>query len=148
MRRNVLAYKAPPYNEGYDLICIHPNPQHSGEQVRVQVKSRYQTDCDRSVPVKGKSLGAFDYLVIVFLNNGFYYRKKPVLERKRGPEFFTLPADVIRENHTTSASGWPKVKTRNPDLEAYRDERGFELIARDLGIPYPGDDATMPISID
>lgn len=48
MRRNVLAYKAPPNNEGYDLICIHPNPKESTKPVRVQVKSRYQTDCDRS----------------------------------------------------------------------------------------------------
>jgi hypothetical protein len=24
MRRNILVYKAPPNNEGYDLICIHP----------------------------------------------------------------------------------------------------------------------------
>ena len=28
MRRNTLAYKAPPNNEGYDLICIHPDPRH------------------------------------------------------------------------------------------------------------------------
>ena len=28
MRRNILAYKAPPNNEGYDLICIHPDPRH------------------------------------------------------------------------------------------------------------------------
>ena len=28
MRRNVLAYKAPPINEGYDLICFHPDPRH------------------------------------------------------------------------------------------------------------------------
>ena len=52
MRRNILAYKAPPNNEGYDLICIHPNPRHKPQgdeaaQVRVQVKSRYATDCDR-----------------------------------------------------------------------------------------------------
>lgn len=26
MRRDILTYKAPPQNEGYDLICIHPNP--------------------------------------------------------------------------------------------------------------------------
>ena len=26
MRRNILAYKAPQNNEGYDLICIHPDP--------------------------------------------------------------------------------------------------------------------------
>ena len=28
MRRNVLTYKAPQNHEGYDLICIHPNPRH------------------------------------------------------------------------------------------------------------------------
>jgi len=30
MRRNILTYKAPPSNEGYDLICIHPDPRHKG----------------------------------------------------------------------------------------------------------------------
>jgi hypothetical protein len=44
MRRNILAYKAPPNNEGYDLICIRPDPRKTKKQVRVQVKSRYQTD--------------------------------------------------------------------------------------------------------
>jgi hypothetical protein len=24
MRRNILTYNAPPGNEGYDLVCIHP----------------------------------------------------------------------------------------------------------------------------
>jgi hypothetical protein len=42
--RDILAYKAPPNNEGYDLICIHPDPRQTVEPVRVQVKSRYQTD--------------------------------------------------------------------------------------------------------
>ena len=78
MRRNILAYKAPPNNEWYDLICIHPDPRHvlkDGEiaQVRVQVKSRYATDCDRGFPVKEKSFGAFDFLVVVFLNIGKFY---------------------------------------------------------------------------
>ena len=27
MKRNILTYKAPPMNEGYDLICIHPDPK-------------------------------------------------------------------------------------------------------------------------
>ena len=71
MRRNILAYKAPPGNEGYDLICIHPDPRHrpaAGElpQVRVQVKSRYATDCDRGFPVKQESLDAFDFLIVAF----------------------------------------------------------------------------------
>jgi hypothetical protein len=30
MRRNILTYKAPPGNEGYDLICLHPDPRHGG----------------------------------------------------------------------------------------------------------------------
>ena len=138
MRRNVLAYKAPPNNEGYDLICIHPDPKQSGEQIRVQVKSRYQTYSDRAFPVKEKTFDAFDYLAIAFLNNGFYYRKKPILDGRREPEFYTLPAEVIRQNHMKTASGWQKVHTRNLDLGEFRDERGFELIAKDLGIPYPG----------
>ena len=40
MRRNVLAYKAPQNNEGYDLICIHPDPRHRlgpGEAAQVRV---------------------------------------------------------------------------------------------------------------
>src|SRR4051794_347059 len=75
MRRNFLAYKAPPNNEGYDLICIHPNPKESTNAVRVQVKSRYQTDCDRAFPVMDKTFGSFDYLVIAFLNIGYFYRR-------------------------------------------------------------------------
>jgi hypothetical protein len=41
MRRNILAYKAPPNNQGYDLICIHPDPKRSARAIRIQVKSRY-----------------------------------------------------------------------------------------------------------
>jgi hypothetical protein len=80
MRRNILTYKAPPNNEGYDLICIYPDPRHTpsnGElaQVRVQVKSRYATDGDRGFAVKATSFGAFDFLIVVFLNIGKFYGK-------------------------------------------------------------------------
>src|SRR5438874_8447435 len=64
MRRSILAYKAPPNNEGYDIICIHPDPRRSGRQIRVQIKSRLATDCDRGFPVKAASIDAFDYLVV------------------------------------------------------------------------------------
>src|SRR5436189_5081805 len=71
MRRNILTYKAPPNNEGYDLICIHPNPRHkpaNGElaQALVQVKSRYASDCDRGFPLKENSLNAFNFLIVAF----------------------------------------------------------------------------------
>ena len=54
-RRNVLTYKAPPGNEGYDLVCIQPDPRHvqprrQVAQVRVQVKSRHATDCGPASP--------------------------------------------------------------------------------------------------
>ena len=138
MRRNILAYKAPPNNEGYDLICIHPDPRKSAEQIRVQVKSRYQTDSDRAFPVKEKSFEAFDYLVIVFLNNGYYYRKRPIREGICSPEFYTLPVEFIRDNHKKSTSGWERVLTKGKDMEQYKNETGFEIIASDLEILYPG----------
>jgi hypothetical protein len=137
MRRNILAYKAPPNNEGYDLVCIHPNPRRVRRQIRVQVKSRYQTDCDRAFPVKEKTFGAFDYLIIVFLNIGFFYSREPVREGYAEPEFFTLPRSWVRRHHHIAASGWQKVHTKGEELEAFRGEKGFELIAKALGIRYP-----------
>src|SRR3954454_21389974 len=77
MRRNILAYKAPPNNEGYDLICIHPDPRKVTRQIRVQVKSRYATDSDRGFPVKERTFEAFDFLIVAFLNIGNYFGKNP-----------------------------------------------------------------------
>ena len=110
MRRNILAYKAPPNNEGYDLICIHPDPRHipqPGElaQVRVQVKSRYATDCDRGFPVKEVSLDAFDFLIVVFLNIGKFFGKNDGSSGEREPEFYTFPREFIKEHHDATSSG-------------------------------------------
>ena len=137
MRRNILAYKAPPNNEGYDLICIHPDPRIDMKAGRVQGKSRYQTDCDRGFPVKKKTFSSFDYLIVAFLNIGYFYRKADVKTGMREPEFYTLPRAFVEAHHKIVASGFDKVLTKGLDLSAYLNERGFELIATDLGIPYP-----------
>ena len=138
MRRNILAYKAPPNNEGYDLICIHPDPRKSSRQVRVQVKSRYQTDCDRGFPVKEKSFAAFDFLVVAFLNIGFFYKKgRAVIEGRRDPEFYTFPVEWIRSHHNKGGSGWEKVLTKGLSIDEFKNEPGFELIADALKVPYP-----------
>lgn len=137
MRRNILAYKAPPNNEGYDLICIHPDPRKVSRQIRIQVKSRYQTDCDRAFPAKARTFGAFDYLVLVFLNIGYFYRRKPVRDGLKEPEFFTLPCEWIRSHHRITKSGWGKVHTRGEQLDDFKNAKGFELVARELGIDYP-----------
>ena len=143
MRRNILTYKAPERNEGYDLICIPPEPRYTPKrtesaQIRVQVKSRYATDCDRGFPVKEKSLDAFDYLVIVFLNIGKFYGKHDGSTGMSAVEYFTLSNDFIKAHHNT-ASSWQKVRLKHvqEDILPFKDEVGFEQIAQDLGIPKP-----------
>ena len=143
MRRNILTYKAPQNNEGYDLICIHPDPRHKPgkkecAQVRVQVKSRYATDCDRGFPVKEASFEAFDYLVVVFLNIGKFYGRNDGSDGVEEPEFYTLSNDFIRAHHDNTSS-WQKVRLKNlnDQIQEFRGDQGFEQIAKDLGIPRP-----------
>jgi hypothetical protein len=139
LRRNVLTYKAPPGNEGYDLICIHPDPRRQGERVvRVQVKSRYQTDCDRGFPMKEKSIAAFDFLVVAFLNIGKFFGRHDGAGGAKEPEFFTFPHAFIREHHEATTS-WEKVKLRGleAEIEQFKGEAGFEQVAKALGVERP-----------
>ena len=143
MRRNILTYKAPEHNEGYDLICLHPDPRYvprEGElaQIRVQVKSRYATDCDRSFPIREASLDAFDYLIVVFQNIGNFFGRSDGSEGEREPEFFTLPKEFVREHHDATSS-WQRVKLRGlaSKIEPYKNGQGYELIAQRLGVMRP-----------
>lgn len=138
LRRNILTYKAPPNNEGYDLICINPDPKQSSKCVRVQVKSRYQSDGDGGFLVNEKSFEAFDFLITASLNVGFFFKKgKSAIEGRSAPLFHTFPVKWVREHHRKSPAGWGSVRTKIAGIEKFEDEAGFEVIASKLKIPYP-----------
>jgi hypothetical protein len=149
MRRNILAYQAPTNHEGYDLICIHPDPRHKPRrkeqaQVRVQVKSRYATDCGLRFPLHANSFDTFDFVIAVFLNIGEFAGSKTGLTGGKPPDFYTLPPEIIRRAHVPGPK-WSKVELRRvaDELEDYKNEKGFEFIAKKLGIPRPQRDCTL-----
>jgi hypothetical protein len=141
LRRSVLAYKAPLGHEGYDLICIHPNPRHRPEPgqrelVRVQVKSRYQSDSDRGVMVAERTLGCFDFLVAVLLNIGDFYGGDL---GEQEVEFYTFPVDFVRRHLTSGTKVQRLLLDRIGDevLEGFRGNQGFEQVAIGLGVERP-----------
>ncbi|MEW6543925.1 MAG: hypothetical protein AB1411_09985 [Nitrospirota bacterium] len=116
---------------------MHPDPQKANNVLRIQVKSRYQTDCDRAFPVEDKTFDSFDYLVVVFLNIGYFYGGKPGIAGRQPAEFYTLPSRFVRKHHEKVPSGFDRVNTAGLNMLRYKDEAGFEIIAQDLGVPYP-----------
>jgi hypothetical protein len=143
MRRNILAFKAPQNNEGYDLICIHPNPRYIKKsnqkaQLRIQVKSRYATDCNKAFIIREKSIEAFDYLIVVFLNIGKYFGENIGDVGKKEVEYYTLPQEFVKKHHLKQGN-WEKIllKPLLEEIDKYKNEKGFELIARKLGIIIP-----------
>jgi hypothetical protein len=93
---------------------------------------------NRGFPIKSAALDAFDFLIVAFLNIGRFYGKNDGLNGEREPELFTLTPDFVKAHHSATSS-WEKVLLAGLDdeLEPFAGARGFELIAKSLGIPRP-----------
>nr|MBA3244328.1 hypothetical protein [Actinomycetota bacterium] len=101
---------------GYDLLAFDPDRK---TVCRIQVKSRWGTDYDKSFPIKNFDS---DFVVHVALNRGFRYRKRVSADSgKRPPLVYVFPVDIVREaQHPTNK--WGKVSLRAiPEYESYLD---------------------------
>lgn len=108
MRRNILTYKAPSNNEGYDLICIHPNPRHQPmkrelAQVRVQV-TRVDSHYQLSNRVAHLWKHATCKIPVILLYLGFcgdreiepsFFRDEEPWQRSRRDRFKMRPRQVL-----------------------------------------------------
>ena len=88
--------------------------------------------------VFGVSRSTFYATFLCFEGIRFFAKKNgTVWAGYKDPEFYCFPQKWIRDHHTIFESGWQKVHTKNQDIDSFKNEKGFELIASDLGIPYP-----------
>jgi hypothetical protein len=83
----------------------------------VQVKSRYHSDSDLGFPVHLKSLNAFDFLIVAFMNIGNFFGRRDDPDGACAPVFYTLPRQVIRRLHESTTS-WHKVRLRGKGAHA------------------------------
>lgn len=112
----VSAYKAYINFPGYDLTAINPETK---KVAKIQVKSRWATDYDKSFPLKNLDC---DFVVHVALNRGYRFGKKNNIESDgiKPPTFYVFPIDIISQ--ARSDKGWNKVQIKRiENLESYVD---------------------------
>ena len=101
---------------GYDLLAFDPD---HGTSCRLQVKSRWATDYDKTFPIKNFDC---DFVVHVALNRGFRYGRRTSEERdKRSPLVYVFPVEAVQRAQSPGNS-WGKVRLRAiPGYESYVD---------------------------
>jgi len=100
----ISAYKAYINFPGYDLTALNPDTK---KVARIQVKSRWATDYDKSFPLKNLDC---DFVVHVALNRGYRFSKS---ENKKdngvkAPTFYVFPIATLAKIRDTKS--WNKVQ--------------------------------------
>lgn len=115
----ISAYKAYVNFPGYDLTAVNPE---TGKVAKIQVKSRWATDYDKSFPIKNLDC---HFVVHVALNRGYSFGKKnqqDSTEKKQSPIFYVFPIEVVKEAREVKTS-WNKVKINDiKDWKKYIDK--------------------------
>lgn len=113
---------------GYDLVAVNPD---KSKTARIQVKSRWATNYDKSFPIKNFEC---DFVVHVALNRGYRFGKSPKAGDSdvKNPEFYVFPTKDVRAAQNPN-SKWGKVRiTKIKNFESYKSN--WSLIAKFLGI--------------
>lgn len=122
----ILCFKAYVNFPGYDLVAVNPK---NSRTARIQVKSRWATDYDRSFPVKNFDC---EFIVHVALNRGYRFGKKGRGEGAgvKDPIYYVFPVAIVKAAQNANDT-WGKVTiTHIPDYEKYRN--AWQLIAQHL----------------
>jgi hypothetical protein len=124
----IACYKSYVNYPGFDLYAVN---YKTGKSARIQVKSRWATDYDKSFPIKNFDC---DFVVHVALNRGLRFRKtkKAPAETIKVIEFYIFPTAVVQAAQDPK-SKWGKVTfTKIPNWEVYKNNWG--LISKFLGV--------------
>ena len=98
----ISCYKAYVNFPGYDLIATNVD---TGKLAKIQVKSRWATNYDKSFPIKNFDC---DFVVHVALNRGIRWRKGATIDMgKKDPLFFVFPIEIIMSLRNEK-SNWGK----------------------------------------
>jgi hypothetical protein len=105
----ISAFKAYVNFPGYDLVAVNST---TSRVARIQVKSRWATDYDKSFPIKSFDC---DFVVHVALNRGYRFTRKASTKSKEGvsaPVFYVFPVEAVRRAQN-KGDKWGKVTISN-----------------------------------
>lgn len=125
LRNGIEAYKTYSNYPDYDILAVNPE---SHRNVRVQVKSRWATNYDKSFQIRNVNC---EFVVLVSLNLGYRFGKtaKGTDTGIHNPEYFIFPAEVVTEAQSTGNPSKVRI-TSIPDYKKYED--AWQLISAAL----------------